>query len=330
VVQTFANYVRMAVDELNRDQQYAFLFDIKTDHPAVTIRFKRDDKVLYNVDLVPVIKVKSWPDNLTLGWESRSKNEWPNADIINEIKKRGVSLVPKLPKGVAILQRDIAWRYSFNNGEKVLLLDSVPAIANNCRRPVLRILKSLRVDYNWPGIRSYHLKTLMLHEFESHHPCNWTSENIMQCLKGALQRLKVFLQNRKCPHYFLPGINLFERLDSQSCQRIIQDIDQFLRNTKEALEKLNGKVCIEDFQVFVSDFNGKTLTVDVNNKMTIDALKSEVSTKKGMAKNQFQLVHQGHYLESGTIESNGIKKGATIQMQARLRGGKQCVDSNLQ
>jgi len=139
VVQTFANYVRMAVDELNRDQQYAFLFDIKTDHPAVTIRFKRDDKVLYNVDLVPVIKVKSWPDNLTLGWESRSKNEWPNADIINEIKKRGVSLVPKLPKGVAILQRDIAWRYSFNNGEKVLLLDSVPAIANNCRRPVLRI-----------------------------------------------------------------------------------------------------------------------------------------------------------------------------------------------
>ena len=38
----------------------------------------------------------------------------------------------------------------------------------------------------------------------------------------------------------------------------------------------------EDFQVFVSDFNGKTLTVDVNNKMTIDALKSEVSTKKGI------------------------------------------------
>ena len=144
---------------------------------------------------------------------------------------------------MAIPQRDIAWRYSFNNGEKILLLDSEPAIVNNCRRPVLRILKSLRVDYKWPEIRSYHLKTLMLHEFESHHPSNWTSENIVLCLQRALQRLKVFLQNRKCPHYFLPGINLFERLSSQSCARIIQDIDKFLRNTKEVLETLNGKVC---------------------------------------------------------------------------------------
>ena len=36
------------------------------------------------------------------------------------------------------------------------------------------------------------------------------------------------------------------------------------------------------FQVFVTDFDGKTLTVDVDNKMTIDALKSEISTKKGI------------------------------------------------
>lgn len=154
--------------------------------------------------------------------------------------RRGVSLVPKLPRGMAIPDRDIAWRYSFNNGEKILLLDSQPSIANNCRRPVLRILKSLRVDCKWPGLRSYHLKTIMLHEFESNHPCEWTNERIWMCLQKALERLRVFLQNKKCPHYFLPSINLFQHLSSSDCDRIIRDIDNIMSNTTETLKMLNG------------------------------------------------------------------------------------------
>ena len=140
-----------------------------------------------------------------------------------------------------ITERDIAWRYSFNKAEKVLLLDSQPPIANNCRRPVLRILKSLRKDYNWAGIRSYHLKTVLLHEFESHHPRDWTSDNMFQCLKKALERLRDFLQRKKCPHYFLPGINLFETLSEQHRAIIIRDIEDFFGDPKGTLEKLNGK-----------------------------------------------------------------------------------------
>ena len=48
-------------------------FQFKTNHPAVTIIFKKDDKVVYNVDLAPVIEVKKWPENLTTGWEKRKK-----------------------------------------------------------------------------------------------------------------------------------------------------------------------------------------------------------------------------------------------------------------
>jgi len=242
VVQTFASYVSMAVAELNSEGKYKFLLDLKTDHPAVTIKFKQGGKVLYNVDLVPVIKVKSWPDNLTQGWESRRRNGWPSAHMIKQIKRSGVNLVPKLPTGVNIPQRNVAWRFSFNNAEKMLLLDGRPAIANNCRRPVLRILKSLRVDYKWPEIRSYHLKTVMLHEFESHQPSHWTIGNMLPCLQKALERLKVFLQNRNCPHYFLPGINLFERFNIYSCERIIRDIDEFKMNPKQALEALNSNL----------------------------------------------------------------------------------------
>ena len=53
---------------------FAFRFDFKEGHSVVTLKFKENGKVLYSVHLVPVIKVKSWPDSLTKGWESRSTN----------------------------------------------------------------------------------------------------------------------------------------------------------------------------------------------------------------------------------------------------------------
>ena len=149
-------------------------------------------------------------------------------------------------------ERDIAWRYSFNEAEKVLLLDSQAPIANNCRRPVLRILKSLQKDYKWAGIRSYHLKTVLLHEFESHHPRDWTSDNMFQCLKKALERLRDFLQSKKCPHYFLPGINLFKTLSEQHRTKIIRDIKNFFDYPKGALEKLNGKASTGNIILLVS------------------------------------------------------------------------------
>ena len=167
---------------------------------------------------------------------------WPTRDTIEEVKKSGCSLVPKFPKGVSTSERDVAWRCTFNHAEKILFLDSNPCITNNCRRPVLRILKSLRVDYGWPKIRSYHLKTLMLHEFESHAPSEWKSNDMLLRLKKALERLRDFLKSKNCPHYFLPGINLFEEFDGPSCEQIIRDIDRFLQNPEKALKMLNENV----------------------------------------------------------------------------------------
>lgn len=164
---------------------------------------------------------------------------WPTDDLINEIKMSSVSLVPKLSREMSIPLRDIAWRYSFNNAEKVLILDCDQDVANSCRRPVLRVLKGLRIDYNWQCIRSYHLKTIMLHEFESHHPRQWSNENFLLCFKKSLERLQVFLQNKNCPHYFLPGINLFNNFSDEACRQMLQDICRLLRDPYQALKELN-------------------------------------------------------------------------------------------
>ena len=70
--------------------------------------------------------------------------------------------------------------------KKMLLLDSEPVIPNNCRRTDLRILKSLRKDYKWPKIKSYHLKTVMLLEVELYDSTYWASENMMSFFKASI------------------------------------------------------------------------------------------------------------------------------------------------
>ena len=166
---------------------------------------------------------------------------WPTNATKKDIEDLSFGLVPKPPKEPAMRDRDIAWRCSFNRGEKMLLLESQPSIANNCRRPVLRILKSLRKDYHWTAIKSYHLKTVMMHEFESHNPREWRSENIFQCLRNALERLRGSLSSGKCQHYFLSSVNLFEQLRYEDRLKVIQDINNFLRDPRSALDKLNGQ-----------------------------------------------------------------------------------------
>ena len=72
-------------------------------------------------------------------------------------------------------------RFAFNKAEKKLLLDSEKSTDNSCRRPVVRIIKGFLVDFDWRGLRSYHIKTILLHEFETFGDAsNWKR---FACLK---------------------------------------------------------------------------------------------------------------------------------------------------
>ena len=53
---------------------YSSRFQFKTNHPAVTLEFMNRETLVYDVDLVPAIKVMRWPGRVTGGWEQRSRN----------------------------------------------------------------------------------------------------------------------------------------------------------------------------------------------------------------------------------------------------------------
>ena len=153
---------------------------------------------------------------------------WPSIKLIDKVKQKPVCLVAK-QKG---------WRYAFNQAEKTLLLDTVP-IQNNCRRRVLKVMKGFNEDYKWK-LKSFHIKTLMLHQFQSESPDIWTDKNFLLCLKWSMNRLFGFLHDRKLPHFFLPRVNLFENLELMEINRITEFITRFQKDTVTVLKEVNG------------------------------------------------------------------------------------------
>lgn len=125
------------------------------------------------------------------------------------------------------------WRYAFNKAEKRLLLKSDPGRKNLCRRNVLRILKGFIEDLQLSGIRSYHMKTVLLHESEAFPRADdWSDGKLSIRVISAMQRLKGFLQQRqaKCEHYFIPEVNIMEKIRDQQRRELFKKVDEFLKN----------------------------------------------------------------------------------------------------
>ena len=173
--------------------------------------------------------------------------------------------MPKLYKDQNHDKRDYLWRYAFNKGEKKLLTDKDSTIANSCRREVVCILKGFLSDFEWPGLRSYHIKTIMLHEFESFGESDkWQKSEEAERVLSAVRRLKSCLTQDlpKLKHYFLPGVNILEGINDEQKQQVLDKIKIFLDNPQAAVTKLveghlssNGKKVIRCLLLFMKNLD---------------------------------------------------------------------------
>ncbi|KAI1725270.1 mab-21 protein domain-containing protein [Ditylenchus destructor] len=104
-----------------------------------------------------------------------------------------------------------AWAMSMTQAENLLL-------THLNRRKVLSILKTLRdrhLDYIDSPISNYIIKTLVLYECEKHvSEAEWGDFCLGDRVIGILLQLVSCLQCRKCPHYFLPQLDLLKGIPS--------------------------------------------------------------------------------------------------------------------
>jgi len=91
-------------------------------------------------------------------------------------------------------------------------------------------------------ISSYILKTLVLYECEKHpREMEWDESQIGDRITGILLQLVSCLQCKRCPHYFLPTLDLFKGKSPSAMENASKQVwrlfRELLTNTR-ALEKL--------------------------------------------------------------------------------------------
>lgn len=163
---------------------------------------------------------------------------------MKDICREGCHLVAKKPKGYDISdqEKQFLWRYSFSAAEKKLFLQGGQGEASSCRKQVLRIVKALREELNLKPLKSYHLKTLLFYECESHPEASkWRHTTLYDRFLGLLNRLECCLRSKKCAHYFIEDLNLFESFNHQECMKLADRVWKIIQQPEQVLNELLKK-----------------------------------------------------------------------------------------
>ncbi|GAB1604440.1 hypothetical protein Ahia01_000725400 [Argonauta hians] len=166
---------------------------------------------------------------------------WPSPNLIAEVKTEGFDLLSKeslYMKDKQSAAEGDAWVMSFKYAEDRLLF-------GGCRQKCLSILKALRdrhLDLPSQPITNYHMKTLLLYECEKHpREVEWDDSTLGDRINGIFLQLISCLQNRRCPHYFLPNLDLFKGSSPTAMDTAAKQVWRILRElltNPTSLEKL--------------------------------------------------------------------------------------------
>merc|ERR1712183_298585 len=181
---------------------------VKMMNDASEVKIRIREK--YVVQITPAFKCQGvWPRSAA-HWPSMTM-PWPHPNLAATVKLEGFDLLSK--ESIALQQKQSstsmegdAWIISLHEAESSLMV-------GGARRRVLSMLKCIRdrhLDLQGNPVTVHVLQTLVLYECEKHpREEDWEDSHIGDRISGILMQLISCLQCRKCPHYFLPSVDLF-------------------------------------------------------------------------------------------------------------------------
>ena len=168
--------------------------------------------VSISTDFVPAVRLLFWPHQ-TAAWITRHRRWWPQQDTIQSIAVKGCQVVPRSSPGGDI---NSEWRLSFSGPEEILA-----QLRNRGQQQAYYFFKMFFYRYlkcvessetEGKCLYSYIIKTTMLWAYEDLPPEDpmWASlENSVEML---LFKLLGSLETGFLAHYFIPEINLLEKV----------------------------------------------------------------------------------------------------------------------
>ena len=178
------------------------------------IDFKEADGSLIvhvSLDQVPSVSLKFWPQQ-AIDWIERSRL-WPLQNDIQRIVDDGCQVVPRSSPGG---DSESEWRLSFSIPE--VSLAKLRRRDQQMAYYVFKVifyqhLKSIESsEAEKKSLYSYVMKTTMLWFCEEYPPTDPVWESLEVSVHMLLARLADGLQEGTISHYFLPDINLIERV----------------------------------------------------------------------------------------------------------------------
>ena len=161
-------------------------------------------------DVSTVFRLNWWPD-IAREWVFRKRN-WPNKTFVNEFTKTAYlitksSVEPNLEKDVTEL------RYSFSHLERELV-----SRRSADQNYIYLIFKSM--FYKWIKpidsdiIYSFFAKTVMFWACEEFSPDQkiWQKDSCIHALNYLFRELLSALEKSHLPYYFIPSINVIEKI----------------------------------------------------------------------------------------------------------------------
>ena len=77
-------------------------------------------------------------------------------------------------------------------------------------------------------LTSYHCKTCMLYMVETTPMDFWIPKNLLKCLQVCLLKLWQWAKRKRCPNYFIPKENMFDKLAGKDLNLLTNTLQTLL------------------------------------------------------------------------------------------------------
>lgn len=169
------------------------------------------------------IECSQWPKSLTSEWHTRERpSGFPDSEMLKELASRAC-YVRKYSNN-SNQNSDIEWQFVFPTVETDLLRDMMNPNMKYALR-LFKMITNFQTETVQRGLRTNHLKTVMLYSCES-VPISVWSNNIGGGVLFLISSLMLYLYRRCLPHYIMASVNLLEEYSDLELDNLLMCLEQ--------------------------------------------------------------------------------------------------------